>query len=477
MDAIATATTLANLQKRSILVIGDVMLDRFIDGSVSRISPEAPVPVLEKTRETEMPGGAANVACNLASLGCDVILVAITGDDRQGRQIAGLLGANMAIDFHQVIDTGRPTTTKTRFRADGQQVLRFDEELSTPACPAVQQQLMDTFAAALDNADLVIISDYAKGCVPPELIAKLTDTANATGKLVIIDPKLSDFAAYANAGLLTPNLSELRKAGNLEDDTLESIASCASRLATEHDIDAILVTLNARGMLLVTANGAWTHAPAQAREVFDVSGAGDTVIAMLSAALAGGSDMTEATALANIAASVVVGKSGTAIASPGEIILMAGAQTPPTDWDHWSHICASWRAEDRTTGFANGCFDLLHPGHIHLLRQAASQCDRLIVGLNSDASARRLKGETRPIQSAMQRAAALQALDFVDGVAIFEEDTPLDLITALQPDYIFKGGDYLPEDVVGRDIATARGGDVIIISTLGSHSSTGLIGG
>ena len=477
MDASAAAASFIGVQRKSILVIGDVMLDRFIDGSVSRISPEAPVPILEKGSENQMPGGAANVACNLASLGCDVRLVALTGDDPQGRKVAGRLGANMAIDFHQVIDPDRPTTTKTRFRADGQQVLRVDEEVTTPASEAIQQQLLDTFCSALAGADLVIISDYAKGCVPPNLISKLISAAQNAGKMVVVDPKLADFDAYADATLLTPNLSELRKTGAIDGDSLEEIAAGASMLAKTHRIDSILVTLSSRGMLLAHADGSWHHAPARAREVFDVSGAGDTVIAMLSATLASNAPMADAVVLANIAASVVVGKSGTAIATPGEIILMAGAKAPPTDWAHWGTVCTQWRENGQKIGFANGCFDLLHPGHIYLLQQAASQCDRLIVGLNSDDSVRRLKGEARPVQTAEQRAAALQALDFVDGVAVFGEDTPLELITTLQPDFIFKGGDYRPEDVVGREVVAARGGDVKIISTLGSHSSTSLIKG
>ena len=476
MDAPSAANALVAIQKRRILVIGDVMLDRFIDGSVSRISPEAPVPVLEKSRETQMPGGAANVAGNLASLGCNVRLVSVTGDDAQGRSVAALLGANMAIDFHQVIDRNRPTTTKTRFRADGQQVLRFDEETTDAVDAATGKQLLDTFVAALDEADLVILSDYAKGAVPPSLIAEVISHARNVGKTVVVDPKLADFGAYAGASLLTPNLAELRRTGIVAGDTLEQIAAGASRLAAAHDMEAILVTLSARGMLLAGADGSWHHAPAQAREVFDVSGAGDTVIAMMAAALAGGIDRAAAMSLANIAASVVVAKSGTAIATPGEIIDQAGAATPPLDWPHWAATCQTWRETGQSIGFANGCFDLLHPGHMFLLQEAAAQCDRLIVGLNSDASVRRLKGDGRPAQPAERRAAAMIQLPFIDGVAIFDEDTPLELITALQPDFIFKGGDYLPEDVVGADIVKARGGEVRIVPTLGSHSSTSLIG-
>ena len=476
MDAPSAANALVTIQKRRILVIGDVMLDRFIDGSVSRISPEAPVPVLEKSRETQMPGGAANVAGNLASLGCNVRLVSVTGDDAQGRSVAALLGANMAIDFHQVIDRNRPTTTKTRFRADGQQVLRFDEETTDAVDAATGKQLLDTFVAALDEADLVILSDYAKGAVPPSLIAEVISHARNAGKTVVVDPKLADFGAYAGASLLTPNLAELRRTGIVAGDTLEQIAAAASRLAAAHDMEAILVTLSARGMLLAGADGSWHHAPAQAREVFDVSGAGDTVIAMMAAALAGGIDRAAAMSLANIAASVVVAKSGTAIATPGEIIDQAGAATPPLDWPHWAATCQTWRETGQSIGFANGCFDLLHPGHMFLLQEAAAQCDRLIVGLNSDASVRRLKGDGRPAQPAERRAAAMIQLPFIDGVAIFDEDTPLELVTALQPDFIFKGGDYLPEDVVGADIVKARGGEVRIVPTLGSHSSTSLIG-
>jgi len=475
MDATSAAHAIVALQKKTILVIGDVMLDRFIDGKVSRISPEAPVPVLEKSRETQVPGGAANVASNLASLGCEVRLISVTGADPQGRSIAALLGANMAVDFHQIIDKDRPTTTKTRFRADGQQVLRFDEEVTTPVDRDIAQQLLHTFNAALDDADLVVISDYAKGAVPPALTGDLIKAARSKGKQVVVDPKLADFSAYANATLLTPNLAELRKTGEIEGDSLEQIAAGASRLASRHDMEAVLVTLSARGMLLVGADGKWHHVPAQAREVFDVSGAGDTVIAMFAAALASGLERAEAMTLANIAASVVVGKSGTAIASPGEIIDLAGATTPPLDWPHWAAICQQWREAGQTIGFANGCFDLLHPGHIFLLQSAAAQCDRLIVGLNSDASVRRLKGDGRPVQPAERRAAAMIQLPFVDGAAIFDEDTPLELITALQPDFIFKGGDYNPETVVGRDVVSARGGEVRIIPTLGSHSSSRLI--
>ena len=328
MDAISVASHLVDLQARSILVIGDVMLDRFVDGKVSRLSPEAPVPVLEMARESVMPGGAANVACNLAALGCDVRLLSVSGDDAAGRPLAQLLGTNLSIDFHQIIDTERPTTTKTRFRADGQQVLRVDEEVTTPISEATAKQLLATFAEAVKSVEIVVLSDYAKGVVSPDVIQRLIALSNKAGKPVVTDPKLADFAIYSGSTMLTPNLGELQQAVELRGTGIDEIAEAAARLALEHNIKSILVTLSARGMLLVNEDGSWTHDPAKTLEVFDVSGAGDTVIAMVGAALAGELPPIEAVRLANIAAGVVVAKSGTAIASPGEIIAMAGAIPP-----------------------------------------------------------------------------------------------------------------------------------------------------
>ena len=477
MDASILAERLLALQGRSIMVVGDVMLDRFVDGTVNRLSPEAPVPILEKTQDSVMPGGAANVAINLAGLGCDVTLLSVTGNDAAGRQLAQILGANLAIDFHRIVDGGRPTTTKTRFRADKQQILRVDDEVNIPIDEDTAGQLLASFADSLSNVALVVLSDYAKGAVPPDVIARIMSLTRAAGVPLVADPKLPDFSVYTGADILTPNLAELRVASAIAGDGLDDIAAAASLAARSHDLGAVLVTLSARGMLIANADGTWDHDPTKAREVFDVSGAGDTVIAMIAAALAGGVVAGDAVRLANIAAGVVVGKAGTATASPGEIIAMAGPPTPDLDVPTLAARCADWRAKGKRIGFANGCFDLLHPGHIHLLTAAASSCDRLIVGLNSDASVKRLKGESRPVQTARQRAAIMSSLPLVDGVAVFEEDTPLELITALQPDVIFKGGDYRPEDVVGGDVVAARRGEVIIIPTLGNHSSSALIGG
>ena len=475
MEASVLAQRLLALQGGSIMVVGDVMLDRFVDGTVSRLSPEAPVPILEKALDSVMPGGAANVAINLARLGCEVRLLSVTGGDAAGLQLAQMLGSNLSIDFHQVVDNTRPTTTKTRFRADKQQVLRVDEEITTPIDGSTATQLVSSFTDSLPGVKLVVLSDYAKGAVPPDVISQLKTLTNKAGIPLVTDPKLADFSVYAGSNMLTPNLSELRKAAVLDGDDLEDIAAAASKLAKSNELGSILVTLSARGMLLARADGTWEHDPTRAREVFDVSGAGDTVIAMVAAALASGVTQAEAVQLANIAAGVVVGKAGTATVSPGEIIAMAGPAAPDLDVTGLAKTCEAWRAQGDRIGFANGCFDLLHPGHMHLLETAAASCDRLIVGLNSDASVKRLKGDSRPVQSARQRAAVISSLPLVHGVAVFEEDTPLDLITALQPDIIFKGGDYQPEDVVGGDFVAARGGEVVIIPTHSNHSSSDLI--
>ena len=370
MDATRIAESLVAMQARSLLVIGDVMLDRYIDGRVTRMSPEAPVPVLEKSAESDMPGGAANVACNLAALGCDVRLLAVTGDDAAGDRLASLLGSNLAIDFARICDPDRPTTRKTRFRSDGQQVLRVDEELTASVSDDVQARLLDSVKSQLATVNAVILSDYAKGGLPVSLMQQIIAAANDAGIPVIADPKQSDFGSYAGASLLTPNLAELRAATGLVDDDLEAIANATSTLAATHSIDAILATLSARGMLLSDAAGDWQHAPAEAREVFDVSGAGDTVVAMLAACVAAGIAHQDALPLANLAAGVVVGKSGTAVASPGEIISAGMPGAISTSWADAADACETWRKSGQSVGFTNGCFDMLHPGHLHLLASA-----------------------------------------------------------------------------------------------------------
>ena len=478
MDVKLLNAALSAMQSRRVLVVGDVMLDRFVDGSVKRISPEAPVPILSQTNSKQMPGGAANVACNLAYLGCRVRLIGITGQDQTAQILRHEIEQAPGIEFAPFVLANRPTSVKTRYRAGGQQILRVDEEMTEPLDDATALQLTDLIVGSIKMADVIVLSDYAKGCLPPSIIAKTVQAAKKAGRMVIADPKLEDFSAYADVDVLTPNLAELELAVGAQLDELESIAAAATTIAASHRIGAVMATLSARGIMLANATGTITHETAAARDVFDVSGAGDTVVATLAAAVAGGMALGDAVSIANLAAGVAVGKSGTAIGSPGEMIAHIGHAAPappPTGAAYWQKQCEEWRSEGLRIGFTNGCFDLLHPGHLFLLADAAHRCDRLIVGLNSDASVRRLKGPSRPKQTVQTRAAVLASLDIVAGVAIFEEDTPLALITQLQPDLLVKGGDYKADEVVGGEIVTARGGDIVITPTLGPHSSTGII--
>lgn len=470
------ARVLCNLQGRSALIVGDLMLDRFIDGEVKRISPEAPVPVLGKTSTHQMPGGAANVACNIAHLGLDVFLVGVIGDDDAGAALTAEIAFMESVEFVPLIIAGRQTSIKTRFRSAGQQILRVDDETSDDISTDDANQILGIVNDRLADSDVLILSDYAKGCLPRSLLSDLIAAAKACKVPVVIDPKLADISAYAGADLITPNLAELQLATGSNVTTIDEVSAAAATLATAHDIGAVMATMSAKGMLHVTPNGEATHAPATALDVFDVSGAGDTVVAVVAAGLSIDLNPADSIGLANLAAGVAVGKSGTAIVSPGEIMAQTSPDVVITDRAHWAETCRTWRDGGTTIGFTNGCFDLLHPGHIFLLHAASQHCDRLIVGVNADASVKRLKGPSRPVQTAEMRAAIIASLPFVDGVVIFDEDTPLELVMALQPDTILKGGDYTPETVVGGDAVRARGGNVVIIPTHGSHSSTGIIG-
>ena len=475
LDASTAAGLINSFQDCHILVVGDLMLDRFVDGTVTRISPEAPVPVLSQSRCQQMPGGAANVACNLAQLGAQVTLIGVCGDDAAASDLAAELSHFKTITFLPIAVAGRPTSLKTRYRASGQQILRVDDEMTSAIDAGAQQTLCETASGVITSADMLVLSDYAKGCLPETVIRQLIDAARAAKKLIVADPKVTDLSVYADVDILTPNLQELSKSAGTSLAEIDTIGATATRLAKTHHIGTILTTLSARGILASSADGTQFHDPAKTRDVFDVSGAGDTVVAVISAAIASGAHLEAAVALANHAAGVAVSKSGTAIVTPGEILAHMPLSNPLTEPASLATLCQNWRSAGDKIAFANGCFDLLHPGHISLLRHAAKTADRLIIGLNSDASVRRLKGDSRPLQSADKRAAALAAFDMVDAVTIFDEDTPQNLIALLQPDFIVKGGDYKPDEVVGSDIVKKRGGKVVIVPTLATYSTSKLV--
>lgn len=462
-----------SITNKKILVVGDVMLDRFVHGSVGRISPEAPVPVLAWKDEKLMPGGAANVARNLARFGIGVSLIGVIGNDLGGEQLSAVLADEPNIKFKSLRDPSRQTTVKTRFTSSGQQMLRVDHETPGPLNTALYKRLLKTIEAEAASADALILSDYNKGMIDHSTAKSIIAIAKKNGLTIIADPKKSDPSVFAGVDLLTPNMNEFKQMTPHHLATNQDIAFAASDLAKQHKIKSVLVTLGADGMMLVNPKTPPHHVNSQAQSVFDVSGAGDTVIATLTAAIAAGASKTDATNLANVAAGIVVGKSGTATTTPGEVLAAIAPRYQMVEKDVKGMV-KLWRDAGLKVGFTNGCFDLLHPGHLWVLEKAAAACDRLVVGVNSDLSTRKLKGDGRPYQVEERRAAVLASLSMVDAVVVFDAPTPSKLIKSLNPDRLIKGGDYNAEDVVGRATVMANGGKVVIVPTKPGFSTTRL---
>jgi len=468
------------LKNAKVLCFGDIMLDTFAYGEVSRISPEAPVPVLKVSDKRSMLGGVGNVARNLCELGIHSTLLSIVGKDEAGDSIKGLAAA-MGAKPHLTPVKGRPTTLKTRFIATNQQVLRVDEETAEIAAAPDMEKVTAKFEKLVQQSDVVILSDYGKGIFTAKNVRGFIKKAQKAGCRVIVDPKMTDYGAYQGADLITPNRKELEAATGgqpLKDQA--AVQQAAKALIKAHDIKAILVTLSAEGMMLVRAGKPSLHIPAKAREVYDVSGAGDTVVALMAAAWAVGLDDQTAMDLANAAASVVVGKLGTATTTQTELqaalldLNQRSGRRKIMELDEGLEKIAAWRKNGNKIGFTNGCFDLIHPGHVTLLAEARATCDKLILGLNSDASIKRIKGPKRPIQSEDSRALVLASFENVDMVILFGEDTPIDLIKTLQPDVLVKGSDYKVEEVVGHDVVAKYGGKVHLVQLVDGHSTTGI---
>ena len=464
-----------------ILCIGDIILDRFIYGDVERISPEAPVPVL-RLRETRMMlGGAGNVAHNVASLGGEAVLLGLVGEDDSGRHLARMTAATRGITAAFVPSRERPTIAKTRYIAAGQQVVRADEESATGAQPGAQAGLLEAIEAALPRAQAVILSDYGKGVLSAAVIGRAIAGARARGIAVFVDPKTLDFAAYRGATCITPNLRELSAAARLPVANEAEVIAAARVVMAAAGSDAILATRSEKGMMLIEANGAVHSVPARAREVFDVSGAGDTVIATLALAHASGLTLAQAMRVSNAAAGVVVSKSGTATVEPAELLheLDDAADTllrsPVRSDAEAAALVERWKQQGLVVGFTNGCFDILHAGHVASLAAARGRCDRLVVALNTDAGVQRLKGPTRPVNRLEQRCAVMAAIKYVDCIVSFEEDTPLRLISHLLPDVLFKGADYQEAEVVGGAQVRAAGGRVVLLDLVAGLSTSRIV--
>ncbi|NHN87718.1 bifunctional D-glycero-beta-D-manno-heptose-7-phosphate kinase/D-glycero-beta-D-manno-heptose 1-phosphate adenylyltransferase HldE [Acetobacter conturbans] len=466
----------------TVLCVGDVMLDRFVYGEMERISPEAPVPVLLLKERREMPGGAGNVASNIISLGGRAILIGLVGEDEAALTLRDALRLRTGVSEMLVATPKRPTICKTRFIASHQQVVRADEESRLKLQPEEAELLCRAIDARLDEASVVILSDYGKGVCDSMVVRHLIGEARLRGIPVFVDPKTSDFRHYRGATCITPNAKELVAASGISGTDDASVERAARKVMAEAEADAILATRSEKGMMLIPAEGEAEAVPARAREVFDVSGAGDTVIATMALAVGSGMRFAQAMRVANAAAGVVVGKLGTATADIAEVKRELHAEDAPVTSPHLLTLndaqrqVAGWKSQGLSVGFTNGCFDILHPGHISLLAAARAECDRLIVALNDDASIRRLKGETRPVNMLESRAAVMAAVRYVDAVVAFTEDTPLETILALMPDVLVKGSDYRPEDVIGGREVTASGGRLFLADLQAGHSTTGTIG-
>jgi D-beta-D-heptose 7-phosphate kinase/D-beta-D-heptose 1-phosphate adenosyltransferase len=473
------------ISKQTILCVGDLMLDDFVYGDVTRISPEAPTPVLTVRHNKIEIGGAGNVARNIAALGACCIFVGLIGNDEAGLTLTNALGkfpGTIVPDL--VVESGRKTTRKVRFVSEhhSAHLVRADWESTEPASAQSEASIIAYAEAALPQAGAVVMSDYAKGVLTPRVIRAIIDSARRLGKPVIVDPKVHDYNLYRGATIVTPNRKELAIAIHRPVSTDVEIAEAAAELAKSIEAQAVLVTRSEDGMTLHVEGQQPVHIPAYQVRISDVSGAGDTVAAVMAILLAMKTPFEPAMRAANAAAAVVIGKRGTATVSLGELrhsLLPAASLAPEDkivfDWSLLDRSLAQWREQGLRIGFTNGCFDLLHRGHIKLLAEARATCDRLVVGLNSDASTTRLKGEGRPINPAEGRAEVLAALEAVDLVVVFDEDTPLELIKRVRPGVLVKGADYKREDVVGHDVVEAAGGVVVLVDLVEGQSTTNIV--
>lgn len=456
-----------------ILVIGDVMLDRYWHGDTSRISPEAPVPVVRVEQNEDRPGGAANVALNIAALGAGASLVGLVGTDEAADVLRAQL-SSAGIHCAMVSAEREPTIVKLRVMSRNQQLIRLDRE--ERFADAYSSRLAEEAEALFARASVVVLSDYGKGTLSDT--QGLIEAAAKHGKPVLVDPKGSDFARYRGATLLTPNLSEFETiVGACATD--EILTRKGAELIETLGLDALLVTRGRHGMTLIEKSGHATHLPARAKEVYDVTGAGDTVISTIAAALAAGEKLVDAVALANLAAGLAVAKLGTAAISGPELRRAVdrekGYERGVVTEEQLLAALADARAAGEKIVFTNGCFDILHAGHVGYLEQARQQGDRLVLALNGDASVRRLKGEGRPINPVERRMAVMAALEAVDWVVSFDDDTPIPLIEKIRPEVLVKGGDYTLDQVVGGDIVKAYGGEVKVLSHLDNVSTTAIV--
>ncbi len=464
---------------RSILVVGDVMLDKYIHGSVDRVSPEAPVPVVHAKRRTRQPGGAGNVAMNVAGLGARATVVGFAGDDEDRIALAEALAAG-GVEAWLIVAAGSPTISKLRILGGNQQIVRLDIESKATRPAAAYAELIDAVMELLPKSSGLILSDYAKGTLTEEVCQTLIGAARSAGVPVLVDPKGADFSRYRGATTISPNLKELAVATGDANAELETVLDRGRAMLGKLDLEYLTVTLGERGIAVLYPERRF-DAPATARQVFDVSGAGDTVIAMLALTIISGVAIEDAVRVANVAAGIVVGKLGTVPIARHELVAaltgFAGtdSQEKTLGLPQLLARAAEWRAAGHTIVFTNGCFDILHVGHVTLLETCRRLGDKVVVGINSDASVSGLKGPGRPVVKERERRRMLAALMATDAVVVFDAPTPIDLIVALRPDVLVKGGDYTEESVVGAPEVRSWGGRVDIVPTVEGFSTTNIL--
>jgi D-beta-D-heptose 7-phosphate kinase/D-beta-D-heptose 1-phosphate adenosyltransferase len=462
-----------------VVLFGDLILDEYIHGDVGRVSPEAPIPILSARRKDLRLGGAGNVAANLGAMEARVEAVGLVGDDEAGEQLLALLREEGLGTDHCLNSAGRPTTRKVRMLSGAQQMLRVDWEVADELTPEQEEQLGAALAAALPGAGALVLSDYGKGALTPALCQRAIQAARAAGVPVLVDPKGSDYDRYHGATLVTPNRREAEEATGRRIASYEDASGAAQHLLTGLELEAAVVTMGSKGILFRQRDGSEGRVAAQARDVYDVTGAGDTVVAQLALGLAAGFPFEVAVGLANAAASIVVERLGATAVTLGELAARLILSEPPRgkilDGDTLDGALEAWRAEGKRLVFTNGCFDLLHVGHVDYLRQARERGDVLIVGVNDDASITRLKGQGRPVNQLEDRMAVLAALEMVDAVIAFSEDTPQRLVERVTPDVLVKGEDWAEKGVVGREWVEAHGGQVVLVPLVPGRSTTGML--
>ena len=480
-NSLSLKTAIDKLSSAKVICVGDVMLDKFIYGEIERISPEAPIPVLRCISETSMLGGGGNVARNIIGLGGYCKFVSVVGKDSAGKELISQVGKLKNLDARLITDPKRQTSIKTRFIASNQQVMRADTETIEPITSETEKLVLDAISREASDFSAIVLADYGKGVLSDGLAQKILSMAKTNKIPVVVDPQGSNYFEYDNASIVTPNKKELQEATGLAVETTEDIVAAAMKLMKAKNIKAVLATRSADGMTLVHSNGNYDHYPAQAREVFDVSGAGDTVAACLATCIAANIPIDVSVKLANAAAGIVVAKMGTAVAYNDDLlgsITDIGAEENEKkvhSLQSLSKTIIEWKKMGYLVGFTNGCFDLIHPGHLSVIQRAKSLCDRLIVAVNSDVSIKAIKGEKRPIQNQNTRMAILSALSAVDVVIKFDSKTPTDLIKKLEPDKFFKGSDYIDAEIPESKIVESYGGEVVFVDLIEGHSTTSTI--